>query len=42
MTAVTPAPATAEKLNFKRVLPIFIIVLVDLLGLTVIIPLLPL
>lgn len=42
MTAVAPAPATAEKLNFKRVLPIFIIVLVDLLGLTVIIPLLPL
>jgi DHA1 family tetracycline resistance protein-like MFS transporter len=37
------APATAEdKLNFKKVLPIFIIVLIDLLGLTVIIPLLPL
>ncbi|MEJ2706091.1 MAG: MFS transporter [Anaerolineales bacterium] len=37
------APSTAEgKLNFKKVLPIFIIVLVDLLGLTVIIPLLPL
>ncbi len=31
-----------EKLDFKRVLPIFIIVLVDLLGLTVILPLLPL
>jgi len=37
------APATAEdKLNFKKVLPIFVIVLVDLLGLTIIIPLLPL
>ncbi|MAU12150.1 MAG: hypothetical protein CL607_20175 [Anaerolineaceae bacterium] len=31
-----------EKLDFKKVLPIFIIVLVDLLGLTIIIPLLPL
>jgi DHA1 family tetracycline resistance protein-like MFS transporter len=39
----TTAPATAEdKLNFKKVLPIFVIVLIDLLGLTVIIPLLPL
>ncbi|MBL8161868.1 MAG: MFS transporter [Anaerolineae bacterium] len=33
---------TAEKLDFKRVFPIFMIVLVDLLGLTIIIPLLPL
>lgn len=31
-----------EKLDFKRVLPIFVIVLVDLLGLTIIIPLLSL
>lgn len=31
-----------EKLDFKRVLPIFVIVLIDLLGLTIIIPLLPL
>ena len=31
-----------EKLNFKKILPIFVIVLVDLLGLTIIIPLLPL
>ena len=31
-----------EKLDFKRVLPIFVIVLVGLLGLTIIIPLLPL
>lgn len=34
--------ATPDKLDFKRILPIFIIVLVDLLGLTIIIPLLPL
>jgi MFS transporter, DHA1 family, tetracycline resistance protein len=34
--------ATGDKLDFKRVLPIFVIVLVDLLGLTIIIPLLPL
>ncbi len=30
------------RLDFKRVLPVFVIVLVDLLGLTIIIPLLPL
>lgn len=30
-----------DKLDFKRIFPIFIIVLVDLLGLTIIIPLLP-
>ncbi len=34
--------ALDEKLDFKRVLPIFVIILVDLLGLTIIIPLLPL
>ncbi|MBI5352525.1 MAG: hypothetical protein HZB50_07810 [Chloroflexi bacterium] len=34
-------PAT-EKLNFKRILPVLVIVLVDLMGLTIIIPLLPL
>lgn len=38
----TANPPTDEKLNFKRVLPIFVIVLIDLLGLTIIIPLLPL
>jgi DHA1 family tetracycline resistance protein-like MFS transporter len=32
----------AEKLNFKRILPIIVIVFVDLLGLSIIIPLLPL
>jgi DHA1 family tetracycline resistance protein-like MFS transporter len=31
-----------EKLDFKKVLPIFVIVLIDLLGLTIIIPLMPL
>ncbi len=35
-------PPTDEKLNFRKVLPIFVIVLVDLMGLTIIIPLLPL
>ena len=34
--------AVEEKLDFRRILPVFIIVLVDLLGLTIIIPLLPL
>ncbi|MEO8607051.1 MAG: MFS transporter [Chloroflexota bacterium] len=41
MTTTTGAQAE-EKLDFKRVLPIFVIILVDLLGLTIIIPLLPL
>ena len=36
------ASAPDEKLDFARVLPIFVIVLVDLLGLTIIVPLLPL
>jgi DHA1 family tetracycline resistance protein-like MFS transporter len=39
---MTTDNTTPEKLDFKRVFPIFIIVLVDLLGLTIIIPLLPL
>lgn len=33
---------TTEKLDFKQILPVFVILLVDLLGLTIIIPLLPL
>jgi DHA1 family tetracycline resistance protein-like MFS transporter len=33
---------TSEKLDFKRILPILVIVFVDLLGLSVIIPLIPL
>ncbi len=40
MTA--PAETTLEeKLDFKKILPIFVVVLVDLLGMTVIIPLMP-
>ena len=34
--------SNGARLDFKRVLPVFVIVLVDLLGLTIIIPLLPL
>jgi len=42
-SVTAPAELTAgEKLDFKKILPIFVIVLVDLLGLTIIIPLLPL
>jgi DHA1 family tetracycline resistance protein-like MFS transporter len=33
---------TVEKLDFKRILPVLVIVLVDLMGLSIIIPLLPL
>src|SRR6266496_5317101 len=35
------AEQTVEKLDFKRVLPIIVIVLVDLIGLSIIIPILP-
>lgn len=34
--------STNEKLNFKQILPVLVIVLVDLMGLSIIIPLLPL
>ncbi len=37
-----PASHSEDKLDFKRILPIFVVVLIDLLGLTIIIPLLPL
>jgi DHA1 family tetracycline resistance protein-like MFS transporter len=40
--AESQSPSTEAKLDFKKVLPVFAIVLVDLLGLTIIIPLLPL
>ena len=36
------AVAKEDKLDFKKILPVFVIVLIDLLGLTVIIPLMPL
>lgn len=38
----TPSGGVGEKLDFKRVAPVFVVVLVDLLGLTIIIPLMPL
>ena len=38
----TPALSSADKLDFKKIAPVFVIVLIDLLGLTIIIPLLPL
>lgn len=41
-TQNAPSEASEEKLDFKKVLPIFVIVLIDLLGLTIIIPLMPL
>lgn len=39
---MTTQENNAEKLDFKRILPILVIVMVDLLGLSIIIPLLPL
>jgi len=39
---MTTLEQTAEKLDFKRILPILLIVLVDLMGLSIIIPLMPL
>ncbi len=39
---MTTDNTTSEKLDFKRVLPVLVIVLVDLMGLSIIIPLLPL
>lgn len=41
-TASLTAETVSEKLDFKKILPIFVIVLIDLLGLTIIIPLMPL
>lgn len=41
-TQVAGAAPAEDRLDFKRVLPIFVIVMVDLLGLTIIIPLLSL
>ncbi len=38
---MTIAEQTTDKLDFKRVLPIVVIVLVDLIGLSIIIPILP-
>jgi MFS transporter, DHA1 family, tetracycline resistance protein len=38
---MSPTQPADDRLDFKRVLPIFVIVFVDLLGLTIILPLLP-
>ncbi len=40
--ANTETPLAEEKLDYKKILPIFVIVLIDLLGLTIIIPIMPL
>lgn len=39
---MTTENVTPEKLDFKRIMPVLVIVLVDLMGLSIIIPLLPL
>jgi DHA1 family tetracycline resistance protein-like MFS transporter len=39
---IKKTPPASEKLDLKKILPIFVIVLIDLLGLTVIVPLMPL
>jgi MFS transporter, DHA1 family, tetracycline resistance protein len=39
---MTTTEPTSEKLDFKKVLPVLVIILVDLLGLSIIIPLMPL
>lgn len=43
-TTLSPSasPASEEKLDFKKIFPIFFVVMVDLLAMTIIIPLLPL
>jgi len=40
--ASKPEIAPEDKLDFKKLLPVFVIVLIDLLGMTIIIPLMPL
>jgi len=40
--AAHAAIAAEDRLDFKKILPVFVIVLIDLLGLTIIIPLMPL
>jgi DHA1 family tetracycline resistance protein-like MFS transporter len=42
MSTTSSTTSPEDKLDFKKILPIFVIVLIDLLGMTVIIPLLPL
>jgi len=38
----TESSGSEDKLDFKKILPVFVIVLIDLLGMTIIIPLMPL
>ena len=40
--AMAQSVAPEDKIDFKKIFPIFVIVLIDLLGLTIIIPLMPL
>jgi DHA1 family tetracycline resistance protein-like MFS transporter len=42
MATTSVTPDTSDKLDFKKILPVFVIILIDLLGLTIIIPLMPL
>ncbi len=42
MTTAENTAALTEKLDFKKILPVLVIILVDLLGLSIIIPLMPL
>lgn len=42
ISRVEQSGGSDEKLDFKKILPVFVIVLIDLLGLTIIIPLMPL
>ena len=39
---MTTAETITEKLDFKKILPVLVIILVDLLGLSIIVPLMPL
>ncbi len=42
MKPTTSSPTEEDKLEMRKILPVFLIILIDLLGLTIIIPLLPL
>ena len=41
-TTLASSALIGDRLDYKKILPIFVIVLVDLLGMTIIIPLMPL
>ena len=42
MSEISKTEGNDDKLDYKKILPVFVIILIDLLGLTLIIPLLPL